>query len=334
MKLLAIQTDKGIFIKEDRESNSYNTSLFVIDTYLYDSCPIEKTFHPNWFKIKYFPNIISEKYFKAENKRYELIKTELASTIFPFILTEEEAKKFSASVLESLYIYKYDSKIMWKKFNLTIKEENFLTYILEEDSSQKIELEIIYSFKGNFEEPGKIEYSSYKENKISLVTNKNIKHQELDHILFPEFLLPLTPSKISSEDLYKIVRQFIITNHDPKVSIITSDYDFCFTIEKIVPLWTPEEISYQNIFARTKKERTKIHYSTITNRKYVIFQMTHDKSNYKNYPVLEGITAKNEKELKEKIDEFLDNLIKIINKPIQFCPHCEGIGFLKDAEKK
>jgi hypothetical protein len=96
----------------------------------------------------------------------------------------------------------------------------------------------------------------------------------------------------------------------------------------------PETITYQNIFARTKRERSKIHTKVKKYEEKEIFEMTHAQARYNNYSVIPEMTANSEEELKEKVDIWLEGLMEIINKPLCTCPHCKGSGYLDDVKKE
>ena len=49
---------------------------------------------------------------------------------------------------------------------------------------------------------------------------------------------------------------------------------------------------------------------------------------YRSYPIIPEMCANNENELKEKVDKWLENLIKFINKPLCQCPQCKGLGYV------
>ena len=101
----------------------------------------------------------------------------------------------------------------------------------------------------------------------------------------------------------------------------------------VIPLIEPETITYNNIFARTKRERNKI---LTTIKKYEeksIFSMSDDKAQYKGYPVIPELCANSETELKDKVDMWLEGLIELINKPLCQCPQCKGTGYLDDISK-
>ena len=116
--------------------------------------------------------------------------------------------------------------------------------------------------------------------------------------------------------------------------MVTSNYAFCFEVKKLIPMIEPETIKYQNIFARTKRERNKIHTTVKRYEEKSIFEMTHEQEKYKGYTVIPEMCADSEAELKEKVDTWLESLIEIINKPLCQCPHCQGAGYVDKIEKE
>jgi hypothetical protein len=128
-------------------------------------------------------------------------------------------------------------------------------------------------------------------------------------VLYPKVVLPSKPCAYSSEDMYNIVRQHIKTNIDTHHAKITSDYNFCFTVKKVL-----KHIK--------KDEKTP----TRPDVEYEIFEMTNDKDKYKGYSIISGITARNHKEMKRKVEHLLNNIMRIVNEPIAMCQECEGTG--------
>jgi hypothetical protein len=236
----------------------------------------------------------------------------MISSKLPQIIVYEDRENFNDNII-SLYSYKED------------KQEPILEDI-EVDFNIILEIE-------NFELPPIINYKAIKKNGFNdeefNITNHNIKHQIFDKIIFPEVMLFTRPCSISSYDLYGIVRQYIKDNIDTKVAKVTSDYTFCFTVKRIIPLYEPENITYQNIFAKSKKDRNKINFVKKQFKEVEIFEMTNDKENYKGYTVIQPIFANSENELKIKIDEFLEHLIILINKPLKICEYCRGNGYFE-----
>lgn len=142
--------------------------------------------------------------------------------------------------------------------------------------------------------------------------------------LFPDILLPSKPSALSGDSLYKIIREHIKANINPKYAKIDSDYDFCFRVKKLLAI-NPETRTYDaNLLYRSK--RVKMVKYVVTNRETTVFEMTPPSQQYKGYTPLPGITAKNHAELKSKIDKMLSDLMGVINEPLVSCDHCKGTG--------
>ena len=319
LQIHMIKTDKGCFITDCVAVNGYdwNYHRSKIKDMFFDGEKPESTFSANWVRIKQYPKTIKKlQNMPAINKRYEIKDKELESKKLPSIIKYEDMKNYDEDIF-SLYEYKED-------------KQNPILVDVDCDIHIIMEVE-------NFEVPPVINYNAIKTDSFSdkefTITNKNIEHQLFDKIIFPEIMLHTRPCSISSQKLFSLVRQHIKENINSKLAKITSDYDFCFTVKKVVPLIEPQTVSHQNIFARTKKERNKIHYTTKTFKEIEIFEMTHDQSKYNNYTVINPIFANNETELKNKIDEFLDNLMSIINKPLQMCDYCGGSGYIEEIKK-
>jgi hypothetical protein len=236
----------------------------------------------------------------------------------PKVIPYEDKEKYSSEVVDNLYTFTYDKAA---------------DYLEEVDCDIQILCEV-----DDFNFPPTIEYNAVDKpdftNRKYTIKNVDVKHQMLDKIMFPALLLHEKPCKFTSKQMYDITRQYIIDHIDNSVAKITSNYDFCFTVRKLVPLIEPETITYQNIFGRTKREREKIHTKVKKFEEKEIFEMTHAQEHYKGYSVIPEMTAKNEAELKEKVDTWLESLMAIINKPLIQCPHCHGSGYIEDIKKE
>lgn len=189
---------------------------------------------------------------------------------------------------------------------------------------------------GNFKKAPEFNYPAIKrvgfsDEKYS-VTNQNIKHSLIDCIITPEPVRSNGPCEISSKEMYDLVRQHIINNIDTKIARITSDYDFCFEVKKIIPLLEPHTYSYRDVFARTKKQREKLHFKTVTAKEISIYEMTHDQENYKSYTAIKSFSASNEWELKEMIDNYLSEVMNVIHAPLNVCECCGGTGYIQNEK--
>lgn len=313
-----IKTDKVWFIRD--KSKEWNKPYKIKKLFFNGEKPSE-TFSDNWFQIsKPKDEIIKvEEEISGEriNKRYEIKDKEFISEKLPETIMYEDKEKYydedyeGYKILDNFYDFKYEvgenrRNPIEIKINEMLEIENF-------------KMPVSFNYKG-------IHRANYSDEQYT-ISRKDINHQELDKIIFPEIMLQNRPCSLSSKQMYDITRQYIKDHIDLKVAKITSDYDFCFTVKKIVPLIEPETFTYQNIFGRTKREREKIHYATKEYKEIEIYQMTHKQENYKGYTAIEPLFANSEEELKEKIDEWLTATIKRINQPLELCPHCNGTGY-------
>lgn len=321
IEIQIIKTDSGkCFITDCKAVDGYYFQYHktILGKLLFDGESPIKTFYANWYSIEKFPTKVEEKISGArENYRYELKDSELASNKLPQVIPYDDAKNFDDAIIESLYSMKSDIKPDYSVdvdvvFNVICEVENFKE-----------------APEFNYPAVKKIDFSDVKYS----VTNKNIKHSLIDCIITPEPVRANSSCEISSVEMYNIVRQHIIDNIDPKSARITSDYNFCFEVKKIIPLLEPETYSYRNVFARTKKERNKLHFKKVTSKEVSIYEMTHDQENYKSYTPIKSFSASNEWELKEMIDSYLSEVMKVINSPLRICECCNGTGYLQDENQ-
>lgn len=314
-KLLCIKTDKGCYISDCFVTSGYDYDYHdtKIADLLFNGKKATKTYCKNWYYIEDFPSLIQiERTGSRINERYELNDVSLASEKLPVVIPYESKDDYNSNLIDTLYSYAYDRKP---------------SYLEEVPYDIQIVCEIDnYNFPPNINYKG-IHKWNYSDSQYT-ITNADVLHQMLDKIIFPEVLLPERPCKLTSKQMYDITRQYILEHINNSVAKITSNYDFCFDVVKLIPLITPENITYQNIFARTKRERNKIHTTIKKYNEIQIFAMTHDQDNYKGYPVIPEMCANNETELKEKVDKWLEGLIELINKPLCQCPQCKGTGYI------
>lgn len=319
-KIMVVKTDKGCFISDCFATSGYdyNYHKSIIEKLLFNGKSPTATYYPNWYYIEEYPSLVQvEKEGNVINERYELNDKSIASDKIPEIIPYEKKDDYNYDVIESLYSFEYD------------REPNYLE---EYPCNIQVVCEV-----DNYTFPPQIEYTGIHKWNYSdtpyTIKNADVEHQMLDKMIFPAVLLHKSPCKFTSKQMYDITRQYILEHIDNSVAKITSNYDFCFTVRKLIPLIKPETISYQNIFARTKRERNKIHTSIKKYEEEDIFEMTYSPENYKGYSPIPEMCANSESELKEKVDKWLDGLIEIINKPLCQCPECMGTGYIAEIEK-
>ena len=288
-----IKTDAGCFISDieikngrrDRYQRSRIKELF------FDGIKPEDTYLNNWLRIDSYPRKVQRKEAdKQINKMWVLRNPDMESKALPLRLKEEELD------------YEDTTYDLYKLSYKTVPGELV-------DIPHKIE--IILEVE-NFKLPPVIDYI-YNEDRrgVYKVTHADVEHQMLDKLIIPEVVLHEYPCKLSSKDMYRIVRYHIKNNIDMRYARITSDYDFCFTVKKKAELIGPGKIKH----SATSDSNFEVSDDIETFREFDVFEMTHDKENYRGYTPIRGISARNQHELKEKIENYLKELMEHINAP-------------------
>ena len=78
--------------------------------------------------------------------------------------------------------------------------------------------------------------------------------------------------------------------------------------------------------SRTKKPKYE---TRIKKEKFeTCFKMTQTRDTYDGYPLMPPMTADNQEELNEKVNEYLKELIEFINEPLIECKCCKGRGII------
>lgn len=179
--------------------------------------------------------------------------------------------------------------------------------------------ELIAEIKGDISDPITTKYEIHnpqvKVPKLEDISNL-VQYHQFHKIITPSFALHMKPCYISADALYKIVRQHIKTNLDGRYARITTDYDFCFGVDK---------------FILTKGQYHETHgiYSNLNTGKMKMFKVFGMAPKpYQSYHVLKPINGNNLEELDRKIKEFLDLIMQYINEPTVNCECCDGVGFV------
>ena len=315
IKAKMIDTGNGCFISQSNK-NSMLKNLY------FDGKQPEESYKEGWFYIPKRPTKIQKKLSpNTTNHRWELNSSEMKGKLLDCVPGNYSGKDYDLYFdddgdfkLESFYDYKYD-----------LSPETFEDVEVEWDMVMEVE---------DFKEPPCICFNGIKrigyDEIVYQVKNKNVYHYALDEMLIPPVLIHNRPCYFTSKQIYDITRQYVKEHIDLRVAKISSDYDFCFEVQKLIPLHQPKQISYQNLFAKTKKERQKIHTSTVKYRDdTTVLEMTSEEERHKGYTPIPKMCANNEEELQQKMQKWLDYVISEINKPLIECPHCKGLGIVE-----
>ena len=170
--------------------------------------------------------------------------------------------------------------------------------------------------------------ATFNPRDVDIDLTEVVRYDQLTEMMTPELLRHNVPCHLSSEQTYRIVRHYVKHNHDPKYSRITSDYDFCFTVQKVVPIKSYVQRTEEKKANGKSYSRPRFSERTVSSKTQKIFEMTHNKKNYDRYPVIKGFKGDNLQDLYDNIKLYLDELIEHINHPVAECHHCNGTGHI------
>jgi hypothetical protein len=272
-------------------------------------------------------NITNSSYFNSQIKYFLFDETEAKSTY--------KSDWYEVSAIPNKIEKRIPKQVIKSWYEL--KEAHYNTslprVLYSKDFAEDGEYESVYGLyqiKNEYDEGGlesiKFQLNVIEELDDFVITRSDyeLQHPILDKIQTHPILLTTKHCSLSREDSYKIVRKYIKENINHKYATITSDYDFCFTVAKKID-HDPEP--YQvNVGKRKPKYETR-YQRTRTVKTYEIAPKA-----YQNYPVIEPFQGKNEQDLKNNIQSYLDEVMAVINKPLVECEHCKGLGVVKTNE--
>lgn len=330
-KIVWYKADNGIYVGGREFDYTGNRTGVYVDL-INDKVPTP-THLSGWKFVEGESEVISLKKKKAGdicNIRYELIDKSLAGDKIPLCLSVQDVGEFY-DTSDSDYTHGWNNS---KYSHLrSLYERN---YDREADYFEELAFEAEYLGEIVSENVNNVTSAKYSINKTQWASDGKreidikdvVSYYELEKMLVSDLLIHNRPCYLDSVTTYRIVRNYIKDNIDPKVATITSDYDFCFKVEKkiaIKPIERREEIlTNRNKSYRPPRFKT----STTTYKTVPMFEMTNAKDKYNGYSVIEGIKGDNLQELIENTKQFLDDLMGYINQAVQECEHCKGTGHI------
>lgn len=328
-KLTYYVTNKGLLVANAAFNYGTVRSNLSVNCLINDK-PLELTHANHWYFIEGESEILSYKEKKSDTNvlshyRLKDADMEIEGKI-PFSLNHEDVEE---------YWDEDDECSVWKNYaSLRSLYEPVYTKVVGGYEEHPFEAEFKGEVVGDIDKPVETTFNVITEGIWGKKDEKPIKiesiahYSELDMILTPEFAIHLKPCYLTSKQTYDIVRTFVKDNIDPKQVIITSDYDFCFTVKKKVAIkpWVKStELKKANGRSyRTPKFKTQ----TVDHKQVEIFEMTHEQKGYQGYTIIKGFSGQSLEELVENIKLYLNDLITYINTPVVECDCCKGTGHI------
>lgn len=326
MKIEYYQTNLGKFLKV--VGNYYSLDIASQGIVSIDGTSISelKSASGGWYiwqgELKNFKK--TQKSQKVLNG-YALIEPSLTSSAIPeFISPAEADSSYDDDAEEILWKGKYKNlQSLYKPVHVDSPEQivDFEVEVLKLRDLQIESYEAPKDMKVKF-----IQSQGFSSVEKNLDLLSIVEISDLERMLTPEFMLHERPCKLSSQQVYRIVRKCIIDNIDTKHAIITSNYDFCMTVKKKIHI--PVKHVSTEIFTPTGRRysRPKFKTSVVSHKEEEIFEMTHAEAKYKGYTCIEGWEANSLKELYENIQYYLDELMLVLNSNAVECTYCKGQG--------
>lgn len=287
------------YIYIQRGDGRYSSS---INGLLFDGVSAKPTLKSEWYKLDKVPTKVEKANpKKKENERWELKEGYSSSELMPQIITRNQYDSDEYEAVINCYKYMYDEI---------------------DGGYEEVEFEI-----------SKI----YTKEDFEFIDNEyNAKSSELTQIEYPSALYQEFPCKLNREQVMDIIRTHVKKNIDRRYAEITSDYKFSFEVKKKINLYEPySKLVDANNSWMNKRRKPKWVEKIIANKSESILHLSDGSSrnDYKTDLVPE-IIGSNYEDLKVKVNEYLDNLMSIINTAYCECPHCQGWGLIKEEDLK
>jgi len=319
LDLEIVETKDKVFVKEYSSKDRW--THYSLEPYFFDEKHPKPSFNPHWYIVDKIPEKIEKEVKQPDiNHRYELIDPEMESDKFPLVFQREDVAEYE----DYSWTFKDEFRHLRSLYKAVSDPQPDVMEEVEFKIIAQVKIDEVDEYKG-FSFP--VYRGHWKSDGEKEITEKDAKHQLLDRLTFPDLILPARPCKLTSKQTYDIIRKHVLENIDGKCAKVTSDYDFCFTVKKVIPLVKKVEytVNVNAFYPRRKPKYQKRYQDT---REVEIFEMTSAEHKYKGYTVIEPFVGNNEEELGENIRKYLKELMDYINEPLKECKHCKGKGVI------
>lgn len=267
---------------------------------------------------------------KTVLSKYELIDKRLSGTFLNEIPSEEVEKFWDEDVETSVWTGKHANLQGYYTAVYTQTEDSEVEYSFDVEVIRELQID-------SYEKPAEMKVVLQQGNyggKPTEVNLASIVHlEDFEAFLTPEFMQHTRPCKLSSQQVYKIIRAHVLSNIDNKYARVDANYEFCFSVNKVVAT-NPSSFKTEKFTPRGNSYRPpRFETQTVSTKNVKIFQMTHDQADgsgrgYKGYTIVEGWQAESLEAMYDQIQTYLADLMKEINSPTQECQTCKGCGMI------
>jgi hypothetical protein len=328
---MAYKTNLGMYIAESGSygyTSGFTSAVGSLDRWKVNgkllSDIAQPTFFPKWVFLQGVDEITSIEDLKRGSTQtigFTLKLPTLANEEIPLNLSIEQVEQYWNDDLDdTAWKHFNEYRALYKPVTETLPDSwepiefsvNVIQHLQIDKVENPIEMKVsMLESSGWSSRTGEYELSSI------------VRYSDIEKMLTPEFLLHERPCSLSSEQVYKIVRDYVRTHIDGKYARITSDYDFCFTVKRKIAI---KPYNVQKTVKNTPRGRPKFVTQSVEHKEVDLFEMTYSPNNYKGYTPIAGWQANNLKEMAVQIKNYLEELMEEINRPVQECSACGGTG--------
>jgi hypothetical protein len=286
-KFFVIQTNNAIYVAR------YGTEdylLYDIDNFRFDGISGEKTAERGWLKVGKIPTVIEKRIPKQRISGKFVLKA-------GFPVTPE-----TPAEIPSMRGYMEDEDDFY--------DVRGLYDYVSEDSPERWES---VGFLLNVYDTEKLDFSEKKY---------PVNNYLVDQIAYPSILARTRPCYLTKKETYDIIRRHVKEHIDLKYAKVTSDYDFSFTVHKLIGL--NDSIPYQVNVNWGSRRKTKYETRYRTTKELMILNIA--PKEYQGASVVTPFSGETYDAMVENIDKYLADLMEEINRPVVECPHCKGAG--------
>lgn len=282
-----------------------------------------------WFLLKGHDSILKvDRWLEGKSKidHWKLIDDSLANgNTIPLKMLDSEVESYKESIDDGYFIAWSNHKNIRPLYD----EVKVYTDGYYEDIPFKATC--IGSVEGDITKPVDTKFNiirsnSYDTKPIEIPIGTIVKYSEIDLILTPKFALHMKECALTHQDSYNIVRSFILDNIDNQYARVSSNYDFCLSVNKIIkvkPIVADMDM-YKDIPTSKRPKFTSKKHSESSYEVYSVAPKA-----YQSYSVIKPFTGNNLEDLVKNIKLFLNELITEINTPHYACECCGGVGYTK-----
>ena len=324
LKLTTFTTNDGLFVAS--QNHDYSGRVQINQNYIINGKELNKTHHKSWFLVK------GETEVKTLQRPFAPTREPDQYVLKDHSLAVEGKIPNSIPYSDVDGYYDCDDDWVWRNYS-NIQGLYTLQYKEIEGGLKNVEFEVvdIGKVEGSISKPleNKFKISGkYQSDEVERALKDIVTYSELEKIMTPEFLLHEKPCKLPSKQFFNLVRSYVKDNIDKQQARVTSDYDFCFTVRKLIAI-KPYEVKREQLKANGKSYRTpKFNYSQVKNEEVTVFEVTSKSDKYNNYPILDDMTGESLQDLYDNVKVYLEVLMEKINKPIKQCECCKGKGYM------